>query len=121
MQSIQDIRRRRESLENDSRSSQDQDRRGKKSKTPEPLSDDASEAASKTHRLTVLGAPAVKPTRICDLSAEELKRLCEFPETHEMEGAMETLARVAFFVKHDEARLRRVLKAIKTLQELLAE
>ena len=72
-----------------------------------------------------LRVPTVKleggRTRICDLSALELKRLCEFPAVQDLEQSMETLARVAFYVKDDEAKLRRILKAIKTLQDVMSE
>jgi hypothetical protein len=112
--SLQETRRR--MAENDPRSAQE---RGKEKRFKTPLmSDDASDVPFSSK-----GAPhSSRPTlRICDLSALELKRLCEFPETHELEAAMETLARVAFYVKEDDARLRRILKAIKTLQEMSSE
>ena len=115
------LQNRRISTENDARSAQERVKE-KRVKTPELLSDDASEAPFLPKAQTRSGpALAIRPTRICDLSAFELKRLCEFPDTQELEAAMETLARVAFYVKEDEARLRRVLKAIKTLQEVSSE
>ncbi len=93
----------------------------RKLKTSDLFSDDNSEPARGRSKTERLNAPVARPIRICDLSAFELKRLCEFPEDHEMEVAMETLARVAFYVKDDEGRLRRILKAIKTMQDVMSE
>lgn len=108
--------------ENDSRSVQEKklEKRSSLKNSAEVLSE---EGLSEGSTQQVKPKPRTSPQtmRICDLSALELKRLCEFPEVEELEAAMETLARVAFFVKDDEARLRRVLKAIKTLQDLMNE
>ncbi len=81
----------------------------------------ASSVTAKLRNAPVTGGKLEGRTRICDLSVLELKRLCEFPDTCEMESAMETMARVAFYVKEDEVKLRRILKAIKTMQDVMSE
>jgi hypothetical protein len=67
------------------------------------------------------GENAVKRTgpRLCDLSADELKKLWQRPSADDMKGTMETLARLAFQLRGKDAdRQRRILKALKTVQEI---
>ena len=57
--------------------------------------------------------------RLCDLSADELRKLWQRPSAEDMKNAMETIARLAFQLRgRDIERQRRLLKALKTLQEI---
>ena len=57
--------------------------------------------------------------RLCDLSAEELRKLWQRPSAEDMKNTMETIARLAFQLRGKDAeRQRRLLKALKALQEL---
>ena len=57
--------------------------------------------------------------RLCDLSAEELRKLWQRPSAENMTDAMETIARLAFQLRGKDAeRQRRLLKALKAMQEI---
>ena len=59
--------------------------------------------------------------RLCDLSADELRKLWQRPSAEDMTNAMETIARLAFQLRgRDAERQRKLLKALKALQELQA-
>ena len=59
--------------------------------------------------------------RLCDLSAEELRKLWQKPSNDEMKASMETMARLAFQLRgQDPERQRRLLKGLKAMQELMS-
>ena len=63
--------------------------------------------------------PENRGPRLCDLSAEELRKLWQRPSAENMTDAMETIARLAFQLRgKDVERQRRLLKALKAMQEI---
>ena len=57
--------------------------------------------------------------RLCDLSAEELKKLWQKPNPEEMKNTMETIARLAFQLRGiDVDKQRQLVRALKVMQEL---